>query len=378
MAVFQHKANIASGGTTPSDFEYYGVFGATTISGSALDGTSVAFSTTAFTDGRVTGYAEATGAIGRFPGEMLERAARIDSPTTVTITFTGFTPGQIGTFSTIMLYAAGSATRGGKFTMQGVTKFNGGTNAVEQTFDFIADANGEVVGEWIADGDTGNRCGPAGFIVDWDDTNIDGGVPSITNINTDNTVDQYESVTVNLSNFTETITSVILGGTACTISEADPSDDAITVRVPGSLATGTYDLVVSGATETATLTGVSYTQTHARPAFDGLVDSNSILSGQTYTANTYFRFVTSFSNGTLDTSAGDAGEWANDIADYYTPDGGFTGDDTASIEFLYSDGTTSGTVPVTVTVEEEGEVVLLRSVSSINTTAITKSVTEAL
>ncbi|MDX1559723.1 MAG: Ig-like domain-containing protein [Marinobacter sp.] len=176
--------------------------------------------------------------------------------------------------------------------------------------------------------------------------------PTITNIDTDNAVNQYQQAIANVSGFTETITSVTLGGAACTVPENDPTDDQITVGVPGSLATGTYDLVISGATETDTLTGVSYTQTHARPAFDGLVDSNSILSGQSYTAETYFRFVTSFSNGTLDTAAGDAAEWAGDIADYYTPNEGFTGDDTASIEFLYADGTTSATVGVTITVPD--------------------------
>lgn len=175
-------------------------------------------------------------------------------------------------------------------------------------------------------------------------------VPSITNIDTDNAVNQYQQAVVNVSDFTETITSVTLGGVACAIPENNPTDEEITIGVPGSLTTGTYDLVISGSSETDTLEGVSYTQTHARPAFDGLVDSNSILSGQSYTANTYFRFVTSFSNGTLDTAAGDAAEWAGDIADYYTPDEGFTGDDTVSIQFLYSDGTTSATVGVTVTV----------------------------
>lgn len=175
-------------------------------------------------------------------------------------------------------------------------------------------------------------------------------VPDVTDIDTDNAVNQYQQAIVNVSDFTETITSVTLGGEACTIPENDPTDDQITVGVPGSLTTGTYDLVISGATETDTLTGVSYTQTHARPAFDGLVDSNSILSGQSYTPNTYFRFVSGFSNGTLDLAAGDTAEWAGDIADYYTPDEGFSGDDTASIQFLYSDGTTSATVGVTVTV----------------------------
>lgn len=183
--------------------------------------------------------------------------------------------------------------------------------------------------------------------------------PTITSVDGDNAVTQYQqNITAATSDLAESVTSATFGGEVLTVPDNDPSDDVITFNAPGNLASGTYDLVLNTASETLTFADVSYTQTHARPAFDGLVDSNSILSGQSYTANTYFRFVTNFSNGTLDTAAGDAAEWAGDIADYYTPDSGFTGDDTASIEFLYSDGTTSATVGVTVTVSEDGSVTI--------------------
>lgn len=177
-----------------------------------------------------------------------------------------------------------------------------------------------------------------------------GSTPTITNIDTDNAVNQYQqNAVVSLSNFTETITSVTLNAVACPI-QSQVVGTSVTVDIPGSLATGTYDLVVSGATETATLTGVSYTQTHARPAFDGLVDSNSILSGQSYTPNTYFTWVTVPPDGTLDIAAGDARQWQDDIADYFTPTAGFTDDTLGGIQFLYSDGTTSATVGVTISV----------------------------
>lgn len=221
----------------------------------------------------------------------------------------------------------------------------GGTVVVGPVTDTMYNAAG-LSGFYLRAGDPWNEITVDNYSAD----SLAATVPDVTDIDTDNAVNQYQQAIVNVSGFTETITSVTFGGVVCTVPENDPTDDQITVGVPGSLTTGTYDLVISGATETDTLSGVSYTQTHARPAFDGLVDSNSILSGQSYTPDTYFRFVSSFSNGTLDLAAGDAAEWAGDIADYYTPDEGFSGDDTASIQFLYSDGTTSATVGVTVTV----------------------------
>ena len=175
--------------------------------------------------------------------------------------------------------------------------------------------------------------------------------PTITDVDTDNAVDQYQLVNFNgVSGFGGPITSGTLGGTAITIVDGDWQTNAgvVSARIPGSLATGTYDAVLSDGTSTATLTGVSYTQTHPRPAYYGLVDSNSILNGQSYTSGTYFKFTTAFTHGTLDLAAGDAAGWAGDIRDYYTADAGWTGNDVATVQFLYSDGTTSATFDTTV------------------------------
>lgn len=175
--------------------------------------------------------------------------------------------------------------------------------------------------------------------------------PDIVDIDTDNSVNQYQQAVVNVSNFTETITSATLGGQACTISENDPADDQITVRVPGGLATGSYDLVISGATETDTLTGVSYTQTHEFTAPYEPVDSNSLFNGQSLTEDSYFRIVSGPANGTLDTATAEASSlWGNDVADIYTPNEGFSGDDPVTLEILYSDATTAQWV-ATITVQ---------------------------
>ena len=180
------------------------------------------------------------------------------------------------------------------------------------------------------------------------------GAPAVLAVDSDNAVDQYQLVLVDVSGFTETITSVTLGGEACDIAENDPTDDLIQVRMPGNLATGTYSLIVSGATETATISGISYTKTHPYTSPVGAVDSNSLFSSPVLiTAGTYHRIVSGPSNGTLDVATAEAqGLWANDVADIYTPDAGFTGDDVVVIEVLFDDGTTD-TINATITVESQ-------------------------
>ncbi|WP_375191809.1 hypothetical protein [Marinobacter sp.] len=301
--------------------------------------------TTAFTGNLASGGLATADAHG-IPEEALEQYWYSSAASKIEIR--GFAAGQTGTISA--LGDGGNGDRNTDYIVNGGSPVRYDANGGEPftapvSIAFTANGSGvvEISGAVVS---TFWYLNAAIF-----DYTVSSG-PTITNIDTDNAVNQYQQAVVNVSDFTETITSVTLGGVACTVPENDPTDNQITVGVPGSLITGTYDLVISGATETDTLTGVSYTQTHARPAFDGLVDSNSILNGQSYTPDTYFRFVTSFSNGTLDLAAGDAAEWAGDIADYYTPNAGFTGDDTASIEFLYSDGTTSAAVPVTITVPD--------------------------
>lgn len=171
--------------------------------------------------------------------------------------------------------------------------------------------------------------------------------PSITSVDGDNAVTQYQQpVTIALAGFTETITSVTINGVSCTIG-SQVVGTSVDVVIPGTLSTGTYDVVVSGATESATLTGVSYTQTHEFLVPDTLADSNSFASGQSWTANSYATIVSAPADGTLDTSGAD---WlVVDVADVYTPDPGFTGADSVTIGILYSDGTTDSWV-ATITV----------------------------
>lgn len=180
------------------------------------------------------------------------------------------------------------------------------------------------------------------------------GAPAVVSVDSDNAVNQYQLVLVDVSGFSESISSVTLNGVACVVAENDPSDDQIQVRIPGTLATGTYSMVVSGATETATITGISYTQTHPYSSPVGSVDSNSLFSSPVLiTAGTYHRIVSGPSNGTLDAATAEADDlWGNDVADIYTPAAGFTGEDTVAIEVLFDDGT-KDTITATITVEAQ-------------------------
>lgn len=180
------------------------------------------------------------------------------------------------------------------------------------------------------------------------------GAPAVVAVDSDNAVNQYQLVLVDVSGFTESISSVTLNGVACVVAENDPTDDQIQVRIPGTLATGTYSMVVSGATETATITGINYTQIAPFTSPVGDVDSNSGFSSPIkITAGTYHWIVSGPSNGTLDSARAEAeGLWANDITDIYTPNEGFTGDDVVVFGLLFDDGTTD-TITATITVEAQ-------------------------
>jgi len=83
----------------------------------------------------------------------------------------------------------------------------------------------------------------------------------------------------------------------------------------------------------------------------GLVDTNSLFSGQVYEDGSEFRIVTGPSNGTLDASGAESGNlWGNDVDDIYTPTAGYTGDDSVTLEVKYIDGTTAQWV-ATIAVE---------------------------
>ena len=178
------------------------------------------------------------------------------------------------------------------------------------------------------------------------------GALSIGTVDTDDAVTQYQqAVTIPLTNFSESIDSVTLNGTSCSI-QSQVVGTSVTVDFPGDLATGSYTLSISGVTESATKT-INYTQTHQYTSPVGDVDSNSLFSSPTLiTVGTYHRIVTGPTNGTLDAATAESQSlWGNDVADIYTPNEGFTGDDSVDIEVLFNDGTTD-IINVTIAVED--------------------------
>lgn len=184
--------------------------------------------------------------------------------------------------------------------------------------------------------------------------------PTISNVDGDNAVNQGQLVNIDVSDFTETITSGSIGGTAFpSIPDNDPSDDVIQVRIPVTLSAGTYDVTISGATESATISGVAYSVTHPYQAPYAPVDSNSDWKGQKVTEDTYWRVITPFAHGTYDFTAGAAETppFGNDINDHFTPDAGYVGSDSEVREVLYADGTTAQ-YTVNIEIGEGGTVVV--------------------
>lgn len=164
---------------------------------------------------------------------------------------------------------------------------------------------------------------------------------TISNLNTNNNVSTYQQVNANgVSGFTGQVVSGTLGGQPVSIINGDwqSNSGVVSLRVPGNLTTGSYDLVLSDGTNTATLSSVSFTQTHPFEAPYKLVDSNSLSSDQKWTSGSYVRVVTQPSHGVLNTSRAD---WLEvNVNEVYTPNIGYTGKDTIVLEIIYSDGAT--------------------------------------
>lgn len=97
----------------------------------------------------------------------------------------------------------------------------------------------------------------------------------------------------------------------------------------------------TGSTVQATYLGASVAYPWTAPY--GLVDSNSLFYGQVLTENTSWKWVTQFAHLTVDHTAGEAQTppYGNDVNDYCTAEEGYEGEDTATIEVQYSDGTTA-------------------------------------
>ena len=84
----------------------------------------------------------------------------------------------------------------------------------------------------------------------------------------------------------------------------------------------------------------------------GDVDRLSLCYGQKFTAGEKFRIVSGPTVGTLDSARAEAeGGWGNDINDYYTAPGGYTGEVTISLERIGTDEVV-GAWLVTMVVED--------------------------
>jgi hypothetical protein len=191
------------------------------------------------------------------------------------------------------------------------------------------------------------------------------GSATISNLDTDNSVTTYQQTNANgVSGFGGPITSGTLGGEVVTIIDGDwqSNGGVVSLRVPGNLATGTFDLVLSDGTDSATLSGVTFTQTHPYEAPYGLVDSNSAWREQRLTPGTRWRVTREFQYITYNYAASQAETPpdGNDLNDHAEADPGYTGADYQDREVLYSDGTTA-TYRVNVTVGEGGNITTRRS-----------------
>jgi hypothetical protein len=165
------------------------------------------------------------------------------------------------------------------------------------------------------------------------------GVPIINSINENNTGDQYKQVTAVVNGFVGDITNFTVGASVGVVIDGSIASGTVSLRLPGDLATGSYTATLSNQTETATIT-FAYTKTHSWTSPYMLVDSDSAFSEQLLTDNSFHRISVPFANGTLDAAAVEAaGEWGFALTDIYTPDGGFSGTDTATFEILYDNGT---------------------------------------
>jgi len=92
----------------------------------------------------------------------------------------------------------------------------------------------------------------------------------------------------------------------------------------------------------------------------GLVDSNSLFAGQSYTDGSSFQITTGPSNGTLDAATAEASSlWGNDVDDIYTPTVDFKGYDTVTLTIRYADSSTAQwTATIKVGVPEVASVTL--------------------
>ena len=335
-----------------------GLVGTTGIASSDLHDTSGASTgismsiTQAFNNDVGTGLAAGSGPFFGYDTDAWRVAWITPNGATSELTYSGFTSGEPVTV--VVAGFSGKTSRYTDITVNGVTQtYTVSNSAIPDaplTFNTTADAGGNVVIQIVKAATGGQYYGYLNFI--HLTYGAGGATPSITDIDTDNAVDQYQQAArITLSGFTESITSVTLGGVACPIV-GESVGAWVDVDIPALSASGTYDLVVSGATESATLTGVAYTLTHpvAIPNVPA-VDSTSVLQPINYPDFTYLRVVTDFAVATFKTGYTDwsAVPLENAITDYIEfPSGTADGaTDSATFEAIDPDG---NTVQWTITV----------------------------
>lgn len=179
---------------------------------------------------------------------------------------------------------------------------------------------------------------------------------SIGDVDGDNSVTQSQLVNINgVADFGGPITSGTLGGQPLTIVDGDwqSNGGVVSANVPSNLSTGTYQLELSDGTLSATLDSISYTKTHDILAPFYMIDSNSVFFDQEYDEGTYSKVLTQPSNGFLDIQkANSQGLWGNDISDIYTPNFGYTGLDSFTMQELYPDGTLGLVRTITISVDD--------------------------
>lgn len=193
-----------------------------------------------------------------------------------------------------------------------------------------------------------------------------GPTTAITDLDDGNTTSQYQLKTANVTGFTETIVSGTLDVTPL-LDIVDNEDGTVSFRAPGSLSSGTYDLTLNGSTETATLTGVVHTQTHAIPAPMFPVDTLSIWNGQGWAESDddvywYGPALPAELSFIGPVSGWSDADTSGALSNYVQASPGYTGTLYLTFNRIYSDGSTAGwTVEVVV---EDGVIVSVGQTAS--------------
>lgn len=170
-------------------------------------------------------------------------------------------------------------------------------------------------------------------------------------------------------------TMAFTGNTPTLTLKVNPSAAAIVIspNTPSISTGGAVSVSPASATyaftgQTPIITAQAFTW-YSLPAPGGY-DSNSILAGQTYPIGSWLRVVTDFTHITANYGTGPL---QNDINDYSTAAGGYTGSDTATYEIKSS--TDSSTSQYTVTANiQQGAISLGPATATLTFTGATPTV----